>query len=56
MDSEDRNAVESAPNYPLHPLLPPCQGGGLPPHSDHIEPLEVDAVEAVEGFESGDRS
>ncbi len=40
----NRNATESTHYLPWHRLLHPCRGGGLPPLSDEIEPLGVDAV------------
>ena len=38
---QDRNRNAAEYNHPsvLHPQLPPCRGGGMPPLCDHSKPL-----------------
>jgi hypothetical protein len=41
----NRNAAESSHFLSLHPLLPPCRGGGIPSLCDPPQPLGGEAVE-----------
>ncbi len=41
---QDLYAAESPPIDSLHPLLPPCRGGGLPPLCGPSQPLGVEGL------------